>query len=671
MYLTSLLGPAIDQGRRSRSLAGVVALTALLTFLAVRPSLAVSFHLYDVDFGQPHLAGYPPLEGAESMPSYLISQIVFGEPMVVETEGLLEDQPLRFDSSDGDGDQVEFDLQDMPSGDYYTYGSWVLVASAAADSEFRLIFDTPSARSIDFNADGTVDFRVPGDPVASSTYTVGVPVYVHVAIDLEHDYWTVSFDGTQVHEGGFGGASALDSIRATTQISNPEPCVAAIDDVNITVGRDEACNKLNFGDLTLGDSWVEGETVETEGVFVTVGPHYFTPGNCSGGTTSNQVSVVNNGSACGAGRELNLNNVSLDFDFGDPVREVVIPYGWYGGAIDLSVNGDCIVVGLPRDLNGINLGGVAITVWDFDNIPQGCGVIRLGGQVDQLSISGEEFFIDNVSYCFQCETDRRSAFEDQTVGTTFTVGDELSSGGATHSFHAYYPAGTSCTNPDETGIATIGNSGEACVDGKEIHLDGIADRIDFGEPVEWLVLSYGEGAGNVNIRVNDDCRNLTDLADVNGSVIGGVTVWAQDFGPAGQSCGQLYAVGPIDLFGIGGDELWIDNVRTCVQPVSGIEDAEGSAIGATRGNLDSFPNPFTDQTTLRFEAPTEGPVRLEVFDAAGRSVRTLVDGFVAAGSHVVDWDARNDEGSTVPSGIYWARVESGSTLSQHRMIVVK
>jgi hypothetical protein len=50
--------------------------------------------------------------------------------------------------------------------------------------------------------------------------------------------------------------------------------------------------------------------------------------------------------------------------------------------------------------------------------------------------------------------------------------------------------------------------------------------------------------------------------------------------------------------------------------------------------LSSHPNPFNPSTTIRFELPEAGPVRLSVIDVAGRLVRALVDDSMPQGSRV-------------------------------------
>lgn len=70
----------------------------------------------------------------------------------------------------------------------------------------------------------------------------------------------------------------------------------------------------------------------------------------------------------------------------------------------------------------------------------------------------------------------------------------------------------------------------------------------------------------------------------------------------------------------------------------------------------NYPNPFTDQTTLRFTIAEPVTVQLEVFDALGRRVCTLWDQFTESGTHSVSWDGRDDSGRSVGSGTYFGRL---------------
>lgn len=82
------------------------------------------------------------------------------------------------------------------------------------------------------------------------------------------------------------------------------------------------------------------------------------------------------------------------------------------------------------------------------------------------------------------------------------------------------------------------------------------------------------------------------------------------------------------------------------------------------------PNPFTGLTTIRFELPVETNVRLEIFDAQGRRVRTLAASTFPAGFHSVEWDERNAHGLQVKSGVYLYRIQAGTFRDQKKMVLL-
>lgn len=83
------------------------------------------------------------------------------------------------------------------------------------------------------------------------------------------------------------------------------------------------------------------------------------------------------------------------------------------------------------------------------------------------------------------------------------------------------------------------------------------------------------------------------------------------------------------------------------------------------------PNPFNPSTTIAFELPDAGPVRLEVFDVTGRRIAVLVDGERDAGLHRVVWDGRDARRARVGSGIYFYRLEHAGTASVRKMVLAQ
>ncbi len=429
--------------------------------------------------------------------------------------------------------------------------------------------------------------------------------------------------------------------------------------------QDEPCNRLTFNEMTLGDSFPSGSNFVTEAVTVSVGDFFYDPGPCSGPTTSGFAKVEVAGDACGLGKEIQVNNVTLDFDFGGSVMDVHIEYGEYGGTVSLGVNGDCEVVDDFIALDGVVMGGVTVHVYDFGVSGQGCGVIRLLGTIDDLTIGGQELFIDRVIYCEACDV-LRSAFEDRTLGDSISVGGSFTSGAATHDIFQFYEPGATCTTPYFDGFCRIENGGLACGNGKELNINNVNDRIDFGVALDFFILNYGEYGGNVNLRINGECRNVDDFPDLDNETVGGVLVLTVDH----DFCGTLYAVGLIEEFGIGGQELYIDNVRACPSALVSVPEPRVLSPGPFLLEQNQ-PNPFKGTTTIAFELARPASTRLTIYDVAGRAVRTLVDGERLAGRHEVLWDGRGSRDRRVPDGVYFYRLEASGKTETRRMLVLR
>ena len=115
--------------------------------------------LYDIDFGTPpHHIGSRPATGRGLEPRETVSRVKFGTPTVVSALGALDDQPLMFDSTDGAGDQIALDFDDLSGGQRYEMTAEILVHSGDRTGRFRVfsvLFDAPLIRNIEFYSDGT------------------------------------------------------------------------------------------------------------------------------------------------------------------------------------------------------------------------------------------------------------------------------------------------------------------------------------------------------------------------------------------------------------------------------------------------------------------------------------------------------------------------------------
>jgi hypothetical protein len=89
---------------------------------------------------------------------------------------------------------------------------------------------------------------------------------------------------------------------------------------------------------------------------------------------------------------------------------------------------------------------------------------------------------------------------------------------------------------------------------------------------------------------------------------------------------------------------------------------------ALRGN---YPNPFDETTTLEYTLSREREVTMQVYNVLGQRVETLVDSRMSAGLHTVTWDGTNQYGERVGSGVYFVRMEAGSTTETQKVVLVR
>jgi hypothetical protein len=84
----------------------------------------------------------------------------------------------------------------------------------------------------------------------------------------------------------------------------------------------------------------------------------------------------------------------------------------------------------------------------------------------------------------------------------------------------------------------------------------------------------------------------------------------------------------------------------------------------------AMPNPFSASTSLDFSLPDARRVRIDVFDVAGRLVRTLAALELPAGIHRVHWNGRTRQGARAAAGIYLVRFAAGSDRRSQRIVLL-
>ncbi len=92
----------------------------------------------------------------------------------------------------------------------------------------------------------------------------------------------------------------------------------------------------------------------------------------------------------------------------------------------------------------------------------------------------------------------------------------------------------------------------------------------------------------------------------------------------------------------------------------------GQAIPSEFSLRQNYPNPFNPSTVIEFDMKTSGAATLKVFDALGREVRTIHEGFTGAGSYRYEFNSNG-----LPSGVYYYSFRAGKFFSVRKFVILK
>lgn len=112
-------------------------------------------------------------------------------------------------------------------------------------------------------------------------------------------------------------------------------------------------------------------------------------------------------------------------------------------------------------------------------------------------------------------------------------------------------------------------------------------------------------------------------------------------------------------------------IKFCTDLPTGVEESEFATTAASAIKLTAWPNPLTGLSTIRWTLGADGPVTLQVYDANGRLVRTLVNTRQKAGRYETVWDGKADNGQIVASGIYFYRLKTAAGSSELKTVVTR
>lgn len=103
----------------------------------------------------------------------------------------------------------------------------------------------------------------------------------------------------------------------------------------------------------------------------------------------------------------------------------------------------------------------------------------------------------------------------------------------------------------------------------------------------------------------------------------------------------------------------------------GIDESLMQQVPRVHSISQNYPNPFHRYTTIRYAIPESEPVRIEVFNIAGQSVKVLVDEVQTPGYKVTTWNGREEGGANLVSGVYFYRIITPDFHTTRKMLLLR
>lgn len=112
------------------------------------------------------------------------------------------------------------------------------------------------------------------------------------------------------------------------------------------------------------------------------------------------------------------------------------------------------------------------------------------------------------------------------------------------------------------------------------------------------------------------------------------------------------------------------NLSVTAHFASNLALEEGSESGEVRLSA-VRPNPLRHGTTVHYRLPHTAMVRLQVLDASGRLVSTIVETVQDAGAHHAEWDLTDRGGARLAPGTYWVQLRAGEAQRTKRVTLIE
>ena len=185
-------------------------------------------------------------------------------------------------------------------------------------------------------------------------------------------------------------------------------------------------------------------------------------------------------------------------------------------------------------------------------------------------------------------------------------------------------------------------------------------------------LSYGEFQGYVDVPADDYTLDITVHGETNS-----VASFSAPLSSFGGMSGVVYASGflnPTETDSSFTLVLTTPSGYIVTLPASGSALSTEELTNSVPNDyvlLQNFPNPFNPSTSIAYRLQTLSPVAITIYDLMGNVVNNLYAGIEGPGYKSINWDATNNNGDLVSSGMYFYKLQVGESFEIKRMMYLK
>lgn len=240
------------------------------------------------------------------------------------------------------------------------------------------------------------------------------------------------------------------------------------------------------------------------------------------------------------------------------------------------------------------------------------------------------------------------------------------------------------TGAHEVRAADVDGDGDMDILGAAYSLDDITWwRNDGGDPVVWTELTIAGHFNGASSVAGADLDADGDMDVIGAANDAGKIVWWSNEGGdpivwtrlvIDDFFAEAWPIVPVDINQDGHLDV-LAGGRT-IDEVAWYENGTAVSIPPAAPPLAAriesvFPNPFNPNVSISFSLDRAAPVRLEIFDPAGRAVALMADGLYQPGRYGMRWHGKDRSGRPVASGIYLLRLTAGPEVDSERLILIR